>query len=484
MTAGNIALPGSMGAGVVGAVLLIAATSLQAGGAHERVTDHRRIEMLPAFAAMPHSCRGLQTPAVTAVCTYVASAAAFPLRSHPVRLAGSAATVERRSHAARARALARRAMRPPVLDLRSEVCPPQERDPRKINQPVRVASWVYGEDGQVFSEVIDVRSPAEFEEDHIPGAINLPCMSNEQRHEVGLLYDSSPFEARKVGAAHVCRNMALHMDTHFASKDKSYRPLVYCWRGGQRSGSVALILAEVGFRASILQGGYKYYRACVQAELKMLPSAVAGQLRLLSGPTGSCKTRLLKRLRHHGHQVLDLEGAANHRGSVLGGQLLPQPSQKAFETRLHSLLSGLDATKPIWLESESSNIGRIQVPHALFEAMKQAPRFEVRMPLQQRVAATLEEYSDLTRNSGKLKELMAPLERYTPRDTWGSWMRHIDHAQWPQFVELLLLEHYDPKYHRSQKSHAEKYNPPSTDIHVKSYSQADLDDAVLRLVSE
>ena len=106
------------------------------------------------------------------------------------------------------------------------------------------------------------------------------------------------------------------------------------------------------------------------------------------------------------------------------------------------------------------------------------------MPLQQRVAATLEEYSDLTRNSGKLKELMAPLERYTPRDTWGSWMRHIDHAQWPQFVELLLLEHYDPKYHRSQKSHAEKYNPPSTDIHVKSYSQADLDDAVLRLVSD
>ena len=298
--------------------------------------------------------------------------------------------------------------------------PPKKREgPKTLNAPVRVASWTQGEDGLPFTEIIDVRSPAEFEEDHVPGAINLPCLDNEQRHEVGLLYNKSPFEARKVGAAHVCRNVAAMMDGHFSSKGKDYRPLVYCWRGGQRSGSVAVILSEVGFRSSVLEGGYKYYRSCVQDELKALPATFSGQYCLLSGPTGSCKTRLLKRLAERGEQILDLEGAANHRGSVLGGQVLPQPSQKAFETEMFLALSRLDAKRPVWVESESSNIGRVQVPPLLFEEMRKAPRFEVCMPMAERVAATLEEYEDLTLDGDKLKGLLKPLEKHTGKDIFG-----------------------------------------------------------------
>ena len=124
---------------------------------------------------------------------------------------------------------------------------------------------------------------------------------------MGLLYDRSPFLARKKGASYVCRNMADLIDTYFASKGKDYRPLIYCFRGGQRSGSVSLILSEIGFRASVLEGGYKRYRSVVQEGLKRLPGLFAGKLCMLSGPTGSCKTRLLKRLALNGEQVLDHE---------------------------------------------------------------------------------------------------------------------------------------------------------------------------------
>jgi rhodanese-related sulfurtransferase len=209
---------------------------------------------------------------------------------------------------------------------RQSVSKPQEKDPRSINKPVRVLSWSKGEDGGPFSEIIDVRSQKEYEEDHIPGAINLPCLTNEERHEVGLLYDSSPFEARKVGSAHVCRNMANYLQTHFMSKDKDYRPLVYCWRGGQRSGSVAWILSEVGFRSSVLQGGYKYYRTCIQSELAELPAAFAGKFRMLSGYALSFF--FLGRLRVSRRECLCIGGGREcqssrgqmRRGSMVGAQ--------------------------------------------------------------------------------------------------------------------------------------------------------------------
>ena len=349
---------------------------------------------------------------------------------------------------------------------------------KTLNVPVRVFSWTQGEDGVPFTEIIDVRSPAEYAEDHIPSAINLPCLDNEQHHAVGLLYASSPFEARKVGSAHVCRNVAAMLETHFRSKGKDYRPLIYCWRGGQRSGSVALILAEVGFRTSVLEGGYKHYRSRVQTGLKTLPAQFAGKFCLLSGPTGSCKTRLLKRLAYHGEQVLDLEEFAHHRGSVLGGHLEPQPSQKGFDSAVFRALSVMDPARPVWVEAESSNIGRVQVPPVLFEEMRKAPRFQVDMPIDQRVTATLGEYHDLTLHPEKLKKLLSPLKGHTDGGIFEEWMDLIDKKAWPAFVQMLLETHYDPSYMRSQKVHAQKYKPVSVKVVLNSLNETDIDDGV------
>jgi tRNA 2-selenouridine synthase len=189
-----------------------------------------------------------------------------------------------------------------------------------------------------FSEVVDVRSPAEFAEDHIPGAINRPVLNDAERERVGTIYKQvNPFEARKLGAALVSRNIARHIDEHFVGKGKDYRPLVYCWRGGQRSGSLALVLNQIGFRVSVLHGGYKTYRGEVMDGLRDLPKRF--DFRILAGATGSGKTRVLRALAEAGGQVLDLEAIACHRGSLLGSEPdAPQPAQRWFESQLHQQL--------------------------------------------------------------------------------------------------------------------------------------------------
>ena len=220
-----------------------------------------------------------------------------------------------------------------------------------------------------FDAVIDVRSPSEFAEDHIPGALNCPVLDDEERRRVGTLYKQvSPFEARKVGAALVSRNIARHLETHFLSKPKGWKPLVCCWRGGQRSGAMTLVLNQVGWGARQLAGGYKAFRQQVMDDLVALPEGLS--FRILCGPTGSAKTALLDALAEAGEQVLDLENLANHRGSVLGGAPhTVQPGQKAFETGLWSALRGFDPARPVWVESESRRIGRLHVPAALFERL-------------------------------------------------------------------------------------------------------------------
>ncbi len=196
-----------------------------------------------------------------------------------------------------------------------------------------------------YDGVIDVRSPGEFAEDHLPGSVNLPVLSDDERIEVGTLYRrEGAFAARRAGAALVSRNIGRHLASHFAERPREYRPLVYCWRGGQRSASLATVLAAVGWRVTVLEGGYRTYRAHVLAELDALPRRFA--FRLLAGLTGTGKTRLLHRLAARGAQTLDLEGQAGHRGSVLG-RLGAQPSQKAFESRLLAALGGLDPRFPV-----------------------------------------------------------------------------------------------------------------------------------------
>ena len=222
---------------------------------------------------------------------------------------------------------------------------------------VAVPSNVFGayEAALSVDEIIDVRSPAEFAEDHMPGAVNLPVLSDEERHLIGCLYKEDAFTAKKRGASLVARNIAAHLDDHFASKPGNYQPLIYCWRGGSRSGSMAVVLAQIGWRVKLLAGGYKRFRGEVRGTIETISPAL--NLVALAGLTGVGKTALLHRLDLAGHQVLDLEGLANHRGSTLGAAGLgDQPSQKLFESRLAGELARFDTSKPVWIEAESSKV--------------------------------------------------------------------------------------------------------------------------------
>ena len=304
--------------------------------------------------------------------------------------------------------------------------------------------------GAGFDALIDARSPAEFADDHLPGAINWPVLDDAQRHAVGTLYvQSSPLAARKVGAALVSRNIADLIDTHLAETPRDWRPLVYCWRGGQRSGSLALVLAQIGFRSSQLQGGYKAFRARVRDDLDRLPGVFA--YTVLCGRTGSGKTRLLQALNDAGAQVLDLEGLAQHRGSVLGALPgLPQPSQKHFDTRVWQALSGFDAQQPVFVESESAKIGSLRVPPALLAAMHAQGRC-VRIHTQDsaRIDLLLDDYRDSMHDPEPLCRLLESLVELRGRDPITQWQGMARNGQWPALIAALMAEHYDPLYERS-----------------------------------
>ena len=299
-----------------------------------------------------------------------------------------------------------------------------------------------------FDTIIDVRSPAEFAEDHIPGAINCPVLDNEERIRVGTLYKQvSPFEARKVGAALVSRNIARHIETHFLSKPKGWKPLIYCWRGGQRSGSMTVVLGQIGWQARRLDGGYKAFRQRVLDELEALPEAL--RFNILCGPTGSAKTALLDALAAEGAQVLDLEGLACHRGSVLGGA--PdgvQPGQKAFETRLWAALRGFDPARPVWAESESRRVGRLHVPGGLFERLRDGDCTLVQAPLAARVEHLLERYTDLIADPAAFNAKLERLVGQHGHERVQGWQAMVAAGAWRQLAVELVSQHYDPAYRR------------------------------------
>jgi tRNA 2-selenouridine synthase len=300
-----------------------------------------------------------------------------------------------------------------------------------------------------FDEVVDVRSPAEFAIDHLPGAVNCPVLDNEERARVGTIYKQvSPFEARKVGAALVSKNIARHLETHFAARDQRWKPLIYCWRGGKRSGSVALVLREIGWDTAALQGGYQAYRRTVLAELEDLP--LRFDYRVICGPTGSGKSRLLQALAARGAQVLDLEALAKHRGSVLGdlpGD--PQPSQKMFESLLWDALRHFDATRPVFVEAESKRIGSLRVPERLLERMRASNCVRIQTPVVERVRFLITEYEHLLKEPAWLKSLLLRLTALRSKETVSRWIAQIDAGEWQTLVADLLATHYDPSYLRS-----------------------------------
>ncbi len=303
-----------------------------------------------------------------------------------------------------------------------------------------------------FDEIIDVRTPAEFADDHIPGAINCPVLSDEERVTVGTLYKQvSPFEARKVGAALVAKNIARHLETSFRDHPKSWKPLIYCWRGGQRSGAMSIILGQIGWAAHKLEGGYKAYRREVLEQLEQLPATLV--FRVICGATGSGKTRLLDALAAEGAQVLDLETLARHRGSVLGQREGAQPSQRWFDTCLRQALHGFDPAHPVFVEAESNRIGRIGLPSALVNTMHQSACVLLDTARKTRITLLLEEYRHFLDAPDTLIERLQALHTFHGAKRLQHWEGLIRDGDFHALVDELLALHYDPGYLRSQANH-------------------------------
>jgi tRNA 2-selenouridine synthase len=303
-----------------------------------------------------------------------------------------------------------------------------------------------------FDDIVDVRTPLEFAEDHMPGAINAPVLSDEERVIVGTMYKQvSPFEATRVGAAMAARNIAHHMDTIFADKPRNWRPLIYCWRGGKRSGSMTAMFNMVGWQARQLEGGYKTYRREVLDRLAVLPARFSYVV--LIGHTGSGKTRLLHALDKAGAQVLDLEGIAAHRGSLLGG--LPghaQPSQKAFDSALIGALSGFDPALPVFTEAEGRRIGSISMPDALLASLHAASCVEVSVQREDRIAFLLQDYAHLFDDRDFLKAQLSKFIGLHSRERVAHWHRLIDDDARAELSAELIDHHYDPAYARSSRA--------------------------------
>lgn len=297
-----------------------------------------------------------------------------------------------------------------------------------------------------FDAVIDARSESEYAEDRLPGAINWPSLNDAERHEVGTLYKQvSPFDARKLGASLVAANIARHLALHMAGKPKAWKPLVYCWRGGQRSGSLALVLGQIGFRVHLVEGGYKAFRAAVLAELPALAQRL--DLRVVCGPTGSGKTRLLHALEAAGAQVLDLEGLASHRSSVLGlipGQ--PQPTQKRFDTLVWERLRGFDPARPVFVESESRKVGNVAVPESLIAAMRASACLRLELPQDERVQLLLEDYGFFRDDPAFFCQRLEALVQIRGRAVVEGWQAQVRAGEVEAVVRELLVKHYDPGY--------------------------------------
>ncbi len=333
-----------------------------------------------------------------------------------------------------------------------------------------------------YAMVIDVRSPSEYAIDHVPGAVNLPVLNDEERARVGTIYvQDNPFRARKIGAALVSKNIARMLEGPLAAPGPDFHPLIYCWRGGQRSGALATVLSQIGWRCTLLRGGYKTFRRRVVADLKVLPGAFS--FICLSGLTGTGKTRILRRMAGKGFQVLDLERLAAHRGSLLGAAPEDvQPSQKGFETRLWQALTGFDPARPVWVESESSKVGDVALPADLWAALKRARVVAVSAPLEARVALLMDEYRYLIENADWFRCRITGLVELHGKKKVSAWMDLIEAGAWDVLVRDLLECHYDPAYHRSLARRRTRCAPLAEDeFSLPVLSERDIDALIARL---
>ena len=333
-----------------------------------------------------------------------------------------------------------------------------------------------------FSAIIDARSESEFALDRLPGAVNWPSLNDAERASIGTEYKQvSPFAARKRGAVLVARNVAAHIEREVLDKPKDWSPLVYCWRGGHRSGALALVLGQIGFRVHLLEGGYREYRRAVLAALETLPATF--DYRVVCGSTGSGKSRLLHALRSQGAQVLDLEALAEHRGSVLG--LAPgatQPSQKQFESRVWDVLRRFDPQRPVFVESESRKVGDLRVPPALIEQMRIAPCLQLDLALEQRVALLIAEYDFFVHDTQALCERLDALRALRGNATVKAWQEAARAGHTAELVRALLVEHYDPGYAQSMLRNFTGLAAPKLEL-AWDGSEASLENAAARAIA-
>ncbi len=332
-----------------------------------------------------------------------------------------------------------------------------------------------------FDDIIDVRAPAEFVEHHLPGAINLPVLSDAERAEVGTIYKQvNPFTARKLGAALVARNAASHLMGPLADKPGGWRPLVYCWRGGQRSGSFATILGQIGWRVETVAGGYKAWRSLVVTAV--YDTAFPCRVVVLDGNTGSAKTEILNLLPARGIQVIDLEGLAGHRGSLFGS-LGVQPSQKAFETALAMEISRLDPARPVVIEAESSKVGERRLPPEIWKAMVAAPRVAIAADVAARAGYLVRAYGDLAQDGARLAGVIGQLRPVHAAALIAEWQEMAVAGAFTALAEGLMVAHYDPRY----AQHRDRMGGVAQQVAVSGLGPGDLAavadavaDAVLR----
>lgn len=338
-------------------------------------------------------------------------------------------------------------------------------------------------DLSIHSEVIDVRSPSEFAIDHIPGAINIPVLNDEERVKVGTLYNDSPFEARKLGAGLISANASAALAGHFADKEIDYNPLLYCWRGGMRSRSLTHILSSIGFKAHLLKGGYRSFRKFVVDDLNRILTETTLELTVLSGLTGVGKTRMLHALEKRGEQILDLEGLANHKGSLLGSpQVGKQPSQKQFETRLWNALQSHDPQKKVWTEAESNRIGNVHCPPVLWKKLSQSKLIELKLSIAERCVLLREDYPHFCENPATLTELLNVLVRLRGQDQVSQWQEQIANSDWEAFLQSILVDHYDLSY-RKPSDQKSIYSAPLAELTVESASLYSYDKSAEDLVN-